>query len=954
MSASLGGSDGSLSPPEGVSASPNGSTSDISTGTTGNKVTVLGSGGLQSIAAGNAIGMVAAAQEETAESESEPEAAAASSGSQSGGDGESQNDGNRRPSAVNIALTRILEHQIDFVDVLNEHRNEHRQEGGIVDAARDAAQDSPYFLASIELVLLSAYFLTGAGYYFNVLFGLALAALVLHQAAQLYNHMKMEIASMVAAPREGTAESESEAAAAGSGSQSGNYKRSSYALIFLLICAIVPVLLIFFKAGFNLWLLAIPSIAYNALLRITSIVAKGVEENRDGAFRKVLFAVASALLAVQLFFFDEHWGAGDFVVITFGLIAMAGFAFTAKTKEFMLFCLVGGTVVTAIGINILIDHPCTICAWDSFENSQPLFSDYFGSNAEKPISQMWRILVDDSGYGVPHECGTCFETISILHHATQDTAKPFLNSYKSAVGAYGYFFGDPEISSSPVSVEEVEVGDFEDSITSSNLRKWNQWYDGLLKQDGLSLSDVERFFVALASNITTCDGQGKLGDAVYHHLCKPTSRASGGPSPSEFLMQIQTPRFTGEASETGKPMSLTMGELKRIIGAGDMAKLGPPTCFMQVFVNALSPNMNIENEIMDPSNISPIANEFQLRGEDISFLFPAVYVPRTDEDRDPTGEGGDIVEVRIFFLVFNCRRCLIYILVHMHDGTTALNIDERIWIFASFPLYFQGAFTLYRQLPMIDPEHIFLKSKEEYISWFRWNIEHKLQDEFYFPRWLSNGIESIENEELYDQRKAAAIRKRLMKDSGEIRSMQFEYRSDRLSLTDASSDQTLSDRAFFGSGSKRMARIQLPGDSQYGFLLDSSFYKTQAERDAFDLTSSMPKEHHFQQMAKYFWGKDVPFEKLRKKLNRNVVQVDYMEISFVDTRESFERNGSILYLDVVTRKPMGIWLANTKEMILPSRDLSFCEKKPGTSHDCPWEHAKFIHRCTELTLIAMR
>ena len=106
-------------------------------------------------------------------------------------------------------------------------------------------------------------------------------------------------------------------------------------------------------------------------------------------------------------------------------------------------------------------------------------------------------------------------------------------------------------------------------------------------------------------------------------------------------------------------MNLSMNELKRVIRADDMTELGSPTCFMQVFVNALSPNMNVESEKMDPSNIAPIANEEQLRGADISFLFPALYVPRTDEDRDPTGKNGDVAEVRnadnvFFFLVSLC------------------------------------------------------------------------------------------------------------------------------------------------------------------------------------------------------------------------------------------------------------------------------------------------------------
>ena len=525
--------------------------------------------------------------------------------------------------AFKTALIGLLQHQIEFVAMLKEHRVDEERSNVLTNQARGAADNYPFLVASIQVGLLLAYFFTGAGYYFKILFGFALLVLVADQAKQLYRHVKNTFVK-------------------GKG-----YSKRDYFFLFLMLCSVTPILLIFHKAGFNLWLLAVPSVAYNALQRITRFVVKKKGYGHLETYRGVLFGVSLAILGLRFFIYDDKYSKGDIFVIFFGIIALTGFAFTADSQEFMLFCLVGGTATAAIGINILIDHPCTVCAWESYENAQPIFSEYFGSSAAKPISQMWRILFDDDGYGIPHECGTCFETVSALHRAAQDTTKPFRDGYGAAVGAYEYFFGDSDDVSLPASVEEIEVGDFENDITSDNLRKWNQWYDNLLDEEKVSLSNIESLFVAFASNITTCDGQKKLNEAVHNMMCKSTSRASGGPSPSEFLMQIQQPKFTGEASETGKPMNLPINELKRIIRADDMVKLGSPTCFMQNFVNVLSPNLNVENEIMDPSNIAPIATETELKGEDISYLFPALYVPRTDEDRDPTGESGDITEVRI-------------------------------------------------------------------------------------------------------------------------------------------------------------------------------------------------------------------------------------------------------------------------------------------------------------------
>lgn len=133
-----------------------------------------------------------------------------------------------------------------------------------------------------------------------------------------------------------------------------------------------------------------------------------------------------------------------------------------------------------------------------------------------------------------------------------------------------------------------------------------------------------------------------------------------------------------------------------------------------------------------------------------------------------------------------------------------------------------------------------------------------------------------------------------------------------------------------------MAAVVLPGDPSYGYLLDPAYYITEAEQEFFQ-NEAMPSEEDFLRMATVAWGHEVTdIESLRDR----VVQIDYTIATHFQTREMYETNGSILYLDADTRKPIGIWLPCREKVVLPNAAES-------------WEEAKFIHRSTEVVVAAI-
>jgi hypothetical protein len=292
----------------------------------------------------------------------------------------------------------------------------------------------------------------------------------------------------------------------------------------------------------------------------------------------------------------------------------------------------------------------------------------------------------------------------------------------------------------------------------------------------------------------------------------------------------------------------------------------------------LSPDDTVLSLSMSAAKVAPVANESTLQGDDVGLLFPGLFVPKVDEDKDPEGSASGVTETLI---------------------------------------------SLFQHLPIHD-DAIWFDTREEYLAYFRWQIEHKIQDEYYFPDWLSrlNGTDGVPAD--------------LMDHIGDLVADQFRFRGDRQRIFESTSDVTLADRAFYGAGMKTLSSIVLPGDPTYGYLIPPESYATPAEREFFH-NKAMPTENDLKRMAEVAWGHPVDdLETLRDK----VVQVDYSLAAHWEYRKAFEDNGAILYLDAEKRTVMGIWLWCRKRLVLPNAGML-------------WEHAKFIYRSSEIVVAAL-
>jgi hypothetical protein len=134
---------------------------------------------------------------------------------------------------------------------------------------------------------------------------------------------------------------------------------------------------------------------------------------------------------------------------------------------------------------------------------------------------------------------------------------------------------------------------------------------------------------------------------------------------------------------------------------------------------------------------------------------------------------------------------------------------------------------------------------------------------------------------------------------------------------------------------KTLTNIVLPGEPSYGYLVDPSYYTTQAERDFFK-NEAMPSKEELLHMAEVAWRKPV---KDINKLRDKVAQVDYTLASHWEYRDAYEQNGAIVYLDTEKRLPMGIWVCAWKQLVLPNSNR--------------WEEAKFVYRGTEVVTAAL-
>lgn len=428
----------------------------------------------------------------------------------------------------------------------------------------------------------------------------------------------------------------------------------------------------------------------------------------------------------------------------------------------------------------------------------------------------------------------------------------------------------PELSECP-NIEDPSA------LSPSEYRDMDDWYLRM-RRASAPKNAFKKFVHALAADVNSPEGRTLLRNMAADFLCYPTSRL-GGPRPSEYLQSLKFPRFTGEEDKEGDgAMDIDFDKLLAILRGDKMKVLPADVCAMIRLVSMLSTDDTVLSLAMSAAKVAPLANETALLGHDAALLFPGLYVPKVDEDKDPEGSASSVTETLI---------------------------------------------SLFQHLP-IDDKVEWFDTREEYLAYFRWQIEHKVQDEYYFPNWLSrlNGTEGVPSD--------------LMDKIGTLVADQFRFRGDRQRIFESTSDVTLADRAFHGAGVKSLTRVVLPGDSSYGYLVAPDYYKTPAEREFFR-NKAMPKKEMLLSMASVAWGHEVTdLEELRD----HVVQIDYTIASHWQYRDTFEDNGAILYLDAETREVMGIWISCREKLVLPNAGMS-------------WELAKFIYRSSEVVVAAM-
>lgn len=234
---------------------------------------------------------------------------------------------------------------------------------------------------------------------------------------------------------------------------------------------------------------------------------------------------------------------------------------------------------------------------------------------------------------------------------------------------------------------------------------------------------------------------------------------------------------------------------------------------------------------------------------------------------------------------------------------------------------------LYVRFPFED-KPIYFDTKQEYYAFYRWQLEGTIQDEWYFPDWF---LQTEKRQEFAD-----------------FRATQLKVSNDHLVLEDPTSDRTLGDRTFYGTGQRFLTPAKFPGvheDYEYLFPGGPDSYMTEAHNEKFRY-SKKPKADDLMKMIHTFWPKEAKGRKRNGeywvplgRFKDRVVEIDLSVTADLESRKDFHSPGCILYLDPKTKLPMGIWEASRKRLFLPNEGRD-------------WEHAKYYYRVTERAVLA--
>jgi hypothetical protein len=303
----------------------------------------------------------------------------------------------------------------------------------------------------------------------------------------------------------------------------------------------------------------------------------------------------------------------------------------------------------------------------------------------------------------PQKCAICF-----LHLASYfQLVKLMPERVKGSIAVDTFekiddlaFLGDhiDQDAPSEYCTKEGSCPDVQDpkALSPTEFRNLDEWYEKM-RAETKPKNALKNLLMALAADIDSEEGKEFLAVAAHDILCYPISRMNG-PKPSEFIKNLEEPRWTGEENfPENRPMDIKFDKLVAIMRGDMMHSLPPDVCAMIRIASSLSVDETVLTLSMSAAAIAPVANETTLKGkEHVSYLFPGLYIPKVDEDKDPKGSNPIGLLISIF-----------------------------------------------KRLPIQD-DNIAFETRQEYLAFFRWLLEHKIQDEFYFPAWLK-GDKGIKN-----------------------------------------------------------------------------------------------------------------------------------------------------------------------------------------------------------------
>ncbi|CAJ1963397.1 unnamed protein product [Cylindrotheca closterium] len=362
-------------------------------------------------------------------------------------------------------------------------------------------------------------------------------------------------------------------------------------------------------------------------------------------------------------------------------------------------------------------------------------------------------------------------------------------------------------------------------------------------------------------------GHLDIGEAFSSYLCSPSSRVVGDTS-VEFLDLIESPRFSGES------INLTVAEMSSIMKGDILKDIGVAACFILRFALFVPDDPAIDHIKIEPG-APPIMNEDKMKVLDATADIPGLVIPQIDPEVDK-------------------------------QGVAIMLTKSLMDAYVKFPF---------------NNEPIYFNTRDEYYFFYRWNMEHSVQDEWYFPNWLLKGRTRNKMIEVMTKRNTLA--------------------ADILAFEQPTTDETLSDRVFYGTGQKYLTPIKLPGihdDYELMFPHNSNTFVSR-NHEKFFRCKKKPKREDLERMIKSFYLDNKEVVSSLYDWKDRIVEIDFAIVESIPSRELFYSPGVILYLDVDSKLPIGIWESSREQMFLP---------KEGRN----WEHAKYFYRVCERAVLA--